>query len=220
MTTDPHAAANRFHALWRRCVRSPPSPDANAVYAELCGLLGAQSRYFHNLGHVSECLRHFDEVATWLDEPDAVELALWFHDAVYEPGNPANERRSAELFIRCSQGAQPLLRRRVCGLILATRHGVVARGHDRRYIEDIDLAGFGASWEEFMHNGDLLRIEFAGQFDAGYSAGQVAFLERLRRRPTFFATDAFRARYEANAQDNLRRLLALRTGESLPPTPG
>lgn len=213
MVTTPDADAARFAALWQRRVKSPPSPAAAAVYAELRTRLGEPARHFHNLDHIRECLHHFDEVAPLLSDPDAVELALWFHDAEYEPGDPTNERRSAELFVQLSGGADPVFRRRVCGLILATRHWHVARTLDRRYIEDIDLVGFGLSWERFMHHGDLLRVEFARQPDAQYYAGQVAFLEQLRRRQVFFATDYFRARYEKNAWENLRRLLAMRTAE-------
>jgi len=76
-------------------------------------------------------------------------------------------------------------------------------------IEDIDLAGFGASWEEFIRHGALLREEFAAQSDAQYRAGQLAFLRRLGQRRWFFSTDYYRERYEAQAKRNLDRLLAL-----------
>jgi len=217
MTTNAGAEDARFDALWHRRMRCPPSPEAAAVGTELRGLLGAPDRHFHNLDHIRDCLRHFDEVAPLLADPDAVELALWFHDAIYVPGDPTNERRSAELFLRRSAGATPSLRRRVCGLILATRHAYVARTSDRRFIEDIDLAGFGASWDTFMHYGDLLRREFAQQSDTQYYDGQVAFLEMLARRPVFFATDYYRERYEAHARENLQRLLALRRAEGYGP---
>jgi predicted metal-dependent HD superfamily phosphohydrolase len=213
MSTTAGAETLRFEALWRRCVKCPPSPAAPAVWAQLHQSLGAPDRRFHNLDHIRDCLRHFDRVAHLLTHPDAVELALWFHDAEYEPGDPGNERRSAELFLRLAAGAAPVLRRRVCGLILATRHACVARTHDRRFIVDIDLAGFGAPWDRFMHHGDLLRHEFARQSDRQYYDGQVAFLEQLARRPAFFATDYYRERYEARARENLLRLLAQRRAE-------
>ena len=218
--TIPGAHDVRFAALWGRCVSAPPSPPGTQVYAELARLLGAPQRRFHNLDHIRDCLRHMDEVVALLRDPDAMELALWFHDAVYTPGDPTNERRSTELFLGLSAGASPTLRRRVCGLVLATRHSRIASTGDRRYIEDIDLVGFGAPWEEFMRAGDLLRLEFEDQPDAPYYLGQVKFLEQLARRPVFFGTEYFRQRHEARAQDNLRRLLALRRAEGYgPPAP-
>ena len=200
----------RFDVLWRRCVVSPESVAADEVQADLRRRLGGPDRRFHNLQHIHDCLHRFDEVASLLVDRDAVEVGLWFHDAVYVPSDCENERHSAELFLARSKGANPVFRRRVCGLILATRHQSPSLTSDRRFIEDIDLAGFGAPWEEFMREGDLLREEFAAQTDAKYYTGQVGFLARLKRRPWFFATEYFRDRYEAKAQANLDRLLALR----------
>jgi predicted metal-dependent HD superfamily phosphohydrolase len=207
----------RFNALWRRCVASPDSAPADAVQADLRRRLGGPDRRFHDLNHVGDCLQRFDKVASLLSDRDAVEVALWFHDAVYVPGDAENERNSASLFLAQSRGANPVFRRRVCGLILATRHVREPRTNDRRFIEDIDLAGFGATWEQFMREGDSLREEFAAQTDAQYYAGQVSFLARLKRRRWFFATDYFRERHEAQAQSNLDRLLALRATQGYVP---
>ena len=157
--------------------------------------------------HIRDCLRRVDEVASLLVDPDAVELALWFHDVVYDVGAATNERRSAELFLTLSPGARFLFRHRVCGLIMATRHARSVHGNDRRFIVDIDLSGFGAPWDEFMRNGACLREESAALTDAQYHAGQVAFLQRLQRRARLFATDYFHDRYEAVARENLRRVL-------------
>ena len=207
----------RFDALWRRCAGSADSVAADKVQDDLRRRLGGADRRFHNLHHIHDCLRRFDEVASLLSDPDAVEVALWFHDAVYTPSDPDNERLSAELFLALAKGADPVFRRRVCALILATRHQTEPRSNDRRFIEDIDLAGFGASWEEFMREGDLLREEFAAQPNDEYYNGQVGFLARLKRRPWFFATDYFRGRYELQAQANVDRLLALRARQGYRP---
>lgn len=204
--TAAGASRARFAALWNRCVAAPPSPDAAAVYDRLTELLDGPDRRFHNSAHIADCLARFDEVTALLHDRDAVEMGIWFHDAIYVPGDPANERRSAELFLQLSEGARPLFRRRVCALIMTTKRAYAARGNDRRFIDDIDLAGFGASWEEFMHHGDLLREEFAAQSDPEYYGGLATFLAVLRARPHFFGTDFYRTRYEAKARDNLDRL--------------
>ena len=217
MATPGTDGATRFAALWDRCIAQPASPSGSDVYEALAQRLGAPDRRFHNLDHIRECLRQLDRVATLVADRDALELALWFHDAEYTPGDPSNERRSALLFVALGAGAPALLRRRVVGLVLATRHRKPARTHDRRYIEDIDLIGFGAPWDKFMYNGDLLRDEFAMQSDREYYTGQVAFLTMLESRPVFFLTDYFRTRYEAQAKDNIRRLLALRAAQGYAP---
>jgi predicted metal-dependent HD superfamily phosphohydrolase len=177
------------------------------VYADLSGRLQEPGRKFHNLGHIDDCLARFDEVRGHLEDPDAVELALWFHDAVYVPGDPSNERRSAELFLSHAPGGPPVFRRRVSALILTTRRIRTPRSNDCRFIDDIDLAGFGAHWDDFMRNGELLRREFATQSDTDYYRGLKAFIGSLHRRPRLFRTDWFATRYEAQAQRNIGRLL-------------
>jgi predicted metal-dependent HD superfamily phosphohydrolase len=212
--------AERFEALWRRCVPQATAADAAVVHTDLCRRLRGPDRRFHDLRHVEDCLHRLAEVAPLLIDPDTVEVALWFHDAVYVPSDPANERNSVHLYLAQSAGAPPAFRRRVCGLILATRHKGRTFGNDRRFIEDIDLVGFAAPWDEFMRQGSLLREEFSAQTDAQYHAGQVRFLEGLRQRPWFFSTGYFRDRYEASAQSNLARLLAQLAAQGYPTQDG
>jgi len=206
--SDVDVGAGRFADLWHRRVASPPSPDAAKVHADLCRLYAAPYRRYHNLGHIKDCLRLVDEVASLLIDRDAVEFGLWFHDSVYDTGVTNNEWRSAELFLEVSAGASFVFRHRVCGHILATRHRGTVRGNDRCFLVDIDLSGFGAPWEEFMRNGELLREESSDQPDAKYHAGQVIFLTGLQQRRHFFQTEYFRERYEAAARANIGRLLA------------
>ena len=206
--TDQDGGAARFATVWQRRVASPPSPDAQTVYAELRRRYEEPFRQYHNLRHILDCLRLCDEIGPLLVDRDAVEIALWFHDAVYDRGASTNELRSAELFLSLSAGASFTFRHRVCDHILATRHSAPVRDPDRRFLVDIDLSGFGAPWDEFMRNGALLREECRDQDEVRYHFGQVAFLTRLQQRRHFFSTDYFRARYETTARDNLRRVLA------------
>jgi len=199
--------AERFEALWRRCVASPPSPRGSTVFADLHRLYAAPYRRFHNLDHIVDCVRRVDEVAPLLEHKDAVELALWFHDAVYDVGTTTNERRSAEMFLSLSPGTSFGFRHSVCGLIMATRHARMVHGNDRSFMVDIDLSSFGLPWEEFIENSARLREESSAVADARYHAGQIFFLSRLQQRRRFFATDYFRDRYEAAARENLRRIL-------------
>jgi predicted metal-dependent HD superfamily phosphohydrolase len=208
----PAFSAARFEALWRRqAARSTAAPAT--VYATLARLLGAPTRHFHNLDHIRDCIRLVDEVSPLLSDADSVELALWFHDAVLEPGARDNERRSAALFLELADGASRELRHHVARLILATAHSGATMYGDRAYVVDIDLAGLGAPWDEFIHKGELLRREAAMQSDDAYYRSQVAFLGRLLARRRLYATEYFRATLEAPARANLSRLLALRASE-------
>lgn len=213
MKMDVTAATTaRFEALWKRCV-SASSDSAPCVSAELVRLYSEPHRRFHTLDHINDCLRRFDEVGPLMKRPEAVELALWFHDAIYKPGARDNEERSAELFARESAGAEAAFTSRVCDLILATKHVVSDLPGDRGFMVDIDLGGFADPWDLFMSKGEDLRAEHATQSDDEYYRSQIKFLSRLERRRYFYCTSYYRSRYEKSAKENVHRLLELRKGE-------
>ena len=50
-------------------------------------------RRYHTLQHLAECFAAFDEIADLAQHPADVELALWFHDAIYDTRRSDNEQR-------------------------------------------------------------------------------------------------------------------------------
>ena len=54
-------------------------------------------RAYHGPDHLRDCLGRLDEAAVTGSVHDLAEVALWYHDVVYQPGAPDNEARSAEL---------------------------------------------------------------------------------------------------------------------------
>ena len=67
------------------------------VYADLDWRYRGPGRFYHTWEHVADCLAELEASPGLCDRPEAVELALWFHDAVYDPRAGDNEARSAEL---------------------------------------------------------------------------------------------------------------------------
>lgn len=198
----------RFLALWARNLPGE-SMAAETVHDRLLELYGEPHRHYHTLNHIRHCLREFDRAAALMDDPDAVEMALWFHDAIYQPGNRDNERRSADLFWRWSDGCADLaFRRRVDDLIMATTHHEPPGQGDAGFVVDIDLSSFGLPWEACERDGRLIRAEFARVADDQYYPGHLRFLQILQDRPTFFGTEFFQRRYERVARENLARIIA------------
>jgi predicted metal-dependent HD superfamily phosphohydrolase len=76
----------------------------------------------------------------------AVEPALWFHDAVWDPGAADNEDRRAATFAAAARGrlSQDLIAT-VRRLILATKHHASAADVAHRVLLDCDLAALAAS---------------------------------------------------------------------------
>lgn len=197
----------RFVGLWQRCLVDAPA-YAEVVYAELERLYAEPHRRYHTLTHIRHCLHEFDQASALMDNADAVEMALWFHDAIYTLGAPDNEWHSAELFRQhAGEYTAPAFCQLVQRLVMATTHRGLPQRRDEQFIVDIDLSSFGLPWEDFLRDGRLLREEADSIADAAYYSAQLRFLTVLRDRPTLFFTDFFRERYEKIAQDNICRII-------------
>ena len=182
--------------------------NATPVYDDLVRHYSENGRYYHGWAHLITCLREFDRVAARMEIPDAVELALWFHDAVYVPGARDNEQLSADLF--CQWGRtwfSPTLVDKVCDFILITMHRQPPDKGDESYMVDIDLSSFGQHWSDFLRDTHNVRKEQAHVPDAIYYPAHARFLRMLLNRPRIFYTDFFFECYEKSARCNIERLL-------------
>ncbi len=197
----------RFELLWRRRIGG----DAGAVFDQIDALYREPHRRYHTAAHIEHCLRQFDLAADRMDEPDAVEMALWFHDAIYDIPVRDNELRSAALFTARAGGrGAEKFRSNVYDLIMATTHlEPPPRTRDESFMLDIDLSSFGRPWEEFLDDSRSVRAELAHLSDAEFASRQKKFLASLAARPVFCFTEFFRERHEARARANIERLRAM-----------
>jgi predicted metal-dependent HD superfamily phosphohydrolase len=199
----------RFRALWASCLPPGVKMDATPVYEDLVGRYTEPGRHYHGWAHLAHCLQEFDRAAAQMENPNAVELALWFHDAVYVPGAVDNEQRSAELFRqRGNPWFSPTLVEKVCELILITMHRQSPDEDDESYVVDIDLSSFAVQWSNFLGDARNVRKEQADVPDSAYYPAHAKFLKMLLNRPSIFHTAFFYERYEESARQNINRLLA------------
>src|SRR5437764_219784 len=91
----PAALAEEMRRRWRQLLApfAPPSDAAETTWRELAVTYTHLDRHYHNLAHV----RHVLDVLEAFRSPDhnaiALDLAAWFHDAVYDPRAAGNEER-------------------------------------------------------------------------------------------------------------------------------
>jgi len=139
---------------------------------------------------------------------DAVELAIWFHDAIYNFPAYENEKLSAAFFMEKSANLLGTrFRESVEALIIATEHIRPPEDPDQRILVDVDLSSFGLPWDQFAADGKNIRQELHYLSDAEFYAGQIAFMEALLSRERIFNTAHFHDSYEAKARENVSRYL-------------
>lgn len=202
---------DRFEALLNRCcINVARSVDPGGIFDEVSGRYGEPHRRYHTSAHIRHCLEQLDLAADLMDEPDAVEMALWFHDVVWEAqATPAsNEQRSADFFVeRLGDALDERFRDTVYRLVMVTVYPSEPATPDEGYMVDIDLSSFGLPWEEFRRDSQAVRDELPHLTDEEFYPKQHRFLRMLLDRERFFVTDFFADRYERTARDNIGRLL-------------
>jgi predicted metal-dependent HD superfamily phosphohydrolase len=197
----------RFQALWQRNLLDDARDDHSAIYQRLLAGYGEPQRHYHTLDHIEHCLGMFDDCKQLVSEPDALELAIWFHDVILVAGRRDNEAMSAKLYLELSAAVQrDEMRQLIARLIMATLHnGDQLDDADSIYMVDIDLSSFGLPWEAFLRDSLNLRAENPQLDDADYQLNQTGFQRGLLARPRFFLSDYFHDRFEQQARDNLAR---------------
>ncbi len=164
------------------------------------------ARGYHDLRHLREVLEHLDELVP-ADHPDrdAVVLAAWFHDAVYDAVGD-NEERSARLAdaVLTQAGVPIPLVEEVTRLVrLTAGHDPAADDLPGQLLCDADLAILAAGRERYDAYVAGVRQEYAEVPDADFRAGRKAVLEDLLAHDTLFHSDAARERWEEKARANV-----------------
>jgi predicted metal-dependent HD superfamily phosphohydrolase len=195
----------RFEQLWRDCADSIDSDWLGACYEEVHARYTESHRRYHSAGHIAHCLQQFDAASGLLDDANAVELAVWYHDVVYDIGAIDNEARSAEMFLRHASGQlSEDMSATVHELIMVTMHLCsLPATSDQSYLVDIDLSSFGLPRERFLRDSVNVREEFPHIPDAEFYTKQKKFLLELLGRKHFFFTEFFRNRHEVAACENI-----------------
>ena len=136
----------RWVELWQRVGGDGKenAGDCAVVYAHILKHYQEPHRFYHNFGHINQCLEKFDQVKNILTYPYAVEMAIWFHDFYYDTTRKDNEERSAEAaedILKATLPKPDVFAERVAKLILATKHDIQPEYFfDAQIMVDIDLA--------------------------------------------------------------------------------
>lgn len=205
--------SERWEALWRR-LGAPEVPAG--TLSELVAAYTSPGRFYHTLAHVEDCLEVFDVGRHLADRPSEAELAVWFHDAVYDPRAGDNERKSAEWagsVIRRA-GLSGMVAESVERLILATRHDVEVSGRDAQVLVDVDLSILGREDAAFWEYEQNIRREYAWVPEDLFNRKRAEILRSFLRREHIYQLELYRSMFEARARQNVERAIERLCGAS------
>lgn len=181
------------------------------LFWEIIARYSEPHRKYHTLRHLEECLSHLDQVQHLAARPAEIELALWFHDAIYDVRRQDNEERSAEWARASAEAAS--LPAEVCDsvqhLVLATRHNAGPESGDEAILADIDLSILGASPRRFEEYEIAIRKEYNWVPRLVFDVKRRSILKEFLRRDGIFRTAYLAQRFERQARENLKRSLAM-----------
>jgi predicted metal-dependent HD superfamily phosphohydrolase len=147
-------------------------------------------RRHHGERHLAEVLDAIAVLAGPGDDLEAVELAAWFHDAVYA-GRPDDEQRSAELARTQLElsGASAGLVDEVVRLVLLTRtHDPDPEDRAGMLLCDADLSVLGADPQRYAEYVADVRAEYSFVDDASWREGRDRVLRHLLGLEPMFRT--------------------------------
>jgi predicted metal-dependent HD superfamily phosphohydrolase len=199
-----------LQASWQRTWAALAAQPREGLFEQLIACYREPHRRYHTLAHLQACLHQLHPVLDQAEHAGEVELALWFHDAVYRFDRQDNELQSAQWAQRelAAAGVAAEVVERVYALVLATRHAALPATADEQLLVDIDLSILGETTEIFDDYERRIREEYAWVADALFREKRAAVLRGFLARPSIFSTAHFRQRLEQQARDNLQRSIA------------
>ena len=202
---------NRF----RDCMKffKVPEQEIESLYDRLYFEYTSWSRYYHNLSHIFSLLKLSEQYWTELKNPFIVDLAIWFHDVVYDADKKDNEEQSAMLFEELMRAFLPkAVVDQVKSLIMSTcgHKPLMPEDNDHQYFLDFDLAILASDRETYSNYSDAIRDEYKSLFSfLVYNGGRKKVLLSFLDRKILYFSQHFKTHCEPIARQNLEWEIAV-----------
>jgi predicted metal-dependent HD superfamily phosphohydrolase len=164
-------------------------------------------RRYHTFQHLEECLEELDEIEGDEERLALMEVALWFHDAVCQPGAASNAALSASLakeFLLECQATESVIEF-VNDMIMATKDHRAKDDPDAAIVIALDLNIFARSPQRYMAYEIQVREECSAMNDEAYRTQRIAWLQGFIDRPVIYESETMREIYEDQARFNLEQ---------------
>ena len=177
-------------------------------------------RYYHTLTHVWSLLKMCNENVEDMQEKDVVKLAAWFHDVIYVPQKPDNEKESVRFFEEFVAELNERLgdkhrleqekQERVKKIIIYTiNHSQVAPEakdwFDAKFFLDIDLGVLGSDEDVYSKYAEDIRKEYCFVAETVFREKRAQFMQRfLNKELEIYKTDLIKNKMEEKALKNVQ----------------
>lgn len=202
---DLSLAANRFETSLSQCGANKPGSE---VFERLVQRYRETTRHYHNLEHIAHCLEGLERFVQHASHPGEVSLALWFHDAIYNPKAKDNEAKSADLArveLQALGAAQESIDR-ICAHIMATRDHK-SDHPDAHLVIDLDLSILGSPPARYERFENEIRQEFSHVPGFLFRLARKKILKHFISRDHIYTLPFTRELWEDQARENLRRAI-------------
>ncbi|WP_149867285.1 HD domain-containing protein [Solirubrum puertoriconensis] len=209
MTTPDQPQAASLAARWQQTV-APLLPTAagEAAWRYVLGAYAGPDRHYHALAHLATMFAVLDAHPEKASDAAVLELAVWFHDAVYDSLRHDNEARSAEAALQYLQGSRLSAEQlaRLDYLIRRTQHHARTEpndGLDTALLLDADLWILGAEPAQYAAYARQVRQEYNLVPKLLYRPGRAKVLRHLLEAPQLYRTRYAQQQRDAAARRNL-----------------
>lgn len=179
-----------------------------SIFDEIVRAYQEPGRHYHNLDHINALLTLSATHAAMLRDRDAVDLAIFFHDVVYDAARSDNEIASAKFARnRLARLGRPMVEiAMIAHWIEMSKHGraqAAPTDTDLAHFLDFDLSILAAERSLYQTYAQAIRREYALYPDPLYQKGRREVLLAFLAKPVIYRTPHLRDAWEAAARANM-----------------
>ncbi|MDN5743841.1 MAG: hypothetical protein L0H31_01825 [Nocardioidaceae bacterium] len=189
-----------------------PLAGADSLRAALLAAYADPARGHHGLDHLREVLERLGELAAVGTPFDAVavQLAAWFHDAVYDGERDSEERSAAWAEDALPPYLDAAAVAEVARLVRLTEHHRPGEEDPNGHaLSDADLWILAADPDRYATYVAAVRREYTQLSDDVFAAGRAEVLRALLDKPHLFHTAYGAAAWEQPARTNVEAELGV-----------
>lgn len=184
-----------------------PEDKIVSYYEKLYQLYNEPNRHYHNLVHIFNFLKLFDAFANQIHSKVLFEIAIWYHDVIYQVKKKDNELQSAllaeELFKEYLDTEEQEF---INHLIMSTENHAPRIPHEDVYLFlDFDLAVLATEHEMYEWYSESIWKEYKVAYPwLLYKIGRKKVLKNFLARDKIYFSAFFLENYEKKARQNIQ----------------